>query len=383
MIPPSPPPPAEKHLHLSDIAVVGGLVLVLALAVFNVLANMEAAGVSPGFGFLVQEAGFDVSGSLIPYSPGDSYARVILVGLANTVFLAAVCLVLATVIGVVFGLVSVGPSPIGRALALAYVEVFRNLPKLLVLLILFVLAVNGLPHVREAISVGPFHLSNRSVNFPVVVSNQRMWFAVAAAVFGLGIGFLWRARQKLAGRRSGAAETVAINLLPIALPLLAILVFQVPVTVSVPELKGFDFQGGGRLSLQFVVIAATLGIYHGAQIAEVVRGGLLAIPKGQTEAAKALGLTPWQSIRLIVLPQVIRIVIPPMNNQYVNLIKNTSIAIAVGYSDLMSVSGTIINQTFKPLEMMLITMGLYLGLCACLTTLTNRYHARLTKREGR
>ncbi|TYC64654.1 ABC transporter permease subunit [Stappia sp. BW2] len=383
MIPPSPPPPAEKRLHLSDIAAVGGLALVLALAVFNVLANMEAAGVSPGFGFLVREAGFDVSSSLIPYAPSDSYARVILVGLANTVFLAAVCLVLATVIGVVFGLVSVGPSPIGRALALAYVEVFRNLPKLLVLLILFVLAVNGLPHVREAISVGPFHLSNRSVNFPVVVSNQRMWFAVAAAVVGLGIGFLWRARHKLADRRSGAAETAAINLLPIALPLLAILVFQVPVTVSVPELKGFDFQGGGRLSLQFVVIAATLGIYHGAQIAEVVRGGLLAIPKGQTEAAKALGLTPWQSIRLIVLPQVIRIVIPPMNNQYVNLVKNTSIAIAVGYSDLMSVSGTIINQSFKPLEMMLITMGLYLALCLGLTTTFNRFHRRLTRRETR
>ncbi len=349
----------------------------------NVLANMAAAGVQPGFSFLFKEAGFDVSESLIPYGPDDSYARVILTGLINTIFLAVVCLVLSTVIGVLFGLISVGPSPIGRGLAQAYVELFRNLPKILILLVLFVVAVNGLPHVRDALALGPFRLSNRSINFPTVVWNARLWIPLAAIPVGMGIALYWkywagRYRQKTG--RDIPCYPLAVVL---AVPVLSVFLFDVPIGLSVPELKGFDFAGGGRLSIQFVVIAITLSIYHGAQIAEVVRGGLQAIPPGQTEAARALGLKSRQIVRLIVLPQVIRIIIPPMNNQYVNLIKNTSIAIAVGYSDLMSVSGTIINQTFKPLEMMLITMGIYLGLCVSLTTVINRFHQHLTARETR
>lgn len=353
------------------------------LAAMNVLANMAAAGVQPGFSFLFKEAGFDVSESLIPCGPDDSYVRVILTGLINTIFLAVVCLILSTVIGVLFGLISVGPSPIGRGLAQAYVELFRNLPKILILLVLFVVAVNGLPHVRDALALGPFRLSNRSINFPTVAWNARLWILLVAIFIGAGIALYWRYlavryRQKT-GRSIPCYPLAAL----LAVLVLFVFLFDVPIVLSVPELNGFDFTGGGRLSIQFVVIAVTLSIYHGAQIAEVVRGGLQAIPAGQTEAARALGLKSRQIIRLIVLPQVVRIIIPPMNNQYVNLIKNTSIAIAVGYSDLMSVSGTIINQTFKPLEMMLITMGIYLGLCVSLTTVINRFHQHLTARETR
>ena len=170
----------------------------------------------------------------------------------------------------------------------------------------------------------------------------------------------------------------------LGLPALAALAFDVPLALSRPELRGFDFSGGGRLSLQFVVVAVTLGLYHGAQIGEVVRGGIAAVPKGQIEAAAALGLDRRRAMRLVVLPQVLRIVIPPLGNQYVNLVKNTSIAIAVGYSDLMSVTGTTINQTFRPLEMMLLTMALYLALCLGLTTALNRWNRSLRRHgEGR
>ncbi|MEQ9246044.1 MAG: ABC transporter permease subunit, partial [Nitratireductor sp.] len=243
--------------------------------------------------------------------------------------------------------------------------------------------VSGLPHVRQAISIGPVYLSNRSINFPVLVWSAELWIAMAALIIGICLGLLWTRWTRRHFARTGQAIPAYPAFVLIALAVVAILTWGVPVEVSVPELRGFDFEGGARLSMQFVVIAATLAIYHGAQITEVVRGGLQAIPNGQTEAAKALGLKRWQIHRLVVLPQVIRIIVPPMNNQYVNLIKNTSISIAVGYSDLMSVSGTIINQSFRPLEMMLLTMGIYLALCVALTTVLNRFHQRLTAREAR
>ncbi|MBE3640575.1 ABC transporter permease subunit, partial [Mangrovicoccus algicola] len=183
------------------------------------------------------------------------------------------------------------------------------------------------------------------------------------------------------GRAQPVAAAVAEALAGLAL--LALWLDPVPLAWSVPRLEGFDFTGGGRVSLQFAVIAVTLMLYHGAQIGEVLRGGILSVPPGQREAAQALGLSPRQATRLVVLPQVLRLIGPPMNNQYVNLIKNTSVAIAVGYSDLMSVSGTIINQTFRPLEMMLLTMAVYLAICLAVTTQLNRLGDRLRRREGR
>lgn len=383
MHPASAPPPPRRQIRWTDLIILAVLALTGALALLNIAANMAAAGLRPGFGFLGQSAGFDVSESLIPYGPDDAYGRVIVAGVLNTLFLAAVSLVLATLTGLTVGLISVGPSPVGRFLAHGYVELFRNLPKLLVLLVIYVAAVNGLPNVREAISLGPFHLSNRALNVPVLVWDSRFWLPLALLAAG---GILWRVR--LAHRRGQSPLATRREGWLILLATLAAATLSVPlsgaaVAFSVPELKGFDFQGGARFSLQFAVIAVTLALYHGAQIAEVIRGGLLAIPRGQTEAALSLGLTRWQATRLIILPQVIRICVPPMNNQYVNLIKNTSIAIAVGYSDLMSVSGTIINQTFRPLEMMMITMGVYLGICLLVTTGLNRVHQRLTAREQR
>ena len=382
--PPSAPPPTRRRFPFWDVATVALLICLAALFVRNVLLNMEAAGLQPGFGFLLDQAGFDVSESLIPYSPEDSYSRVILTGLINTIVLAGVSLFLATVLGVAGGLLSVGPSPLGRLLAAGYVELFRNLPKLLVLLVFFVVAVNGLPPVRHALGLGPIQISNRALYLPALQWDPRLWAPILAVPVAALVSVWWRRRAMARFARTGQLAPIAPVALGVlaGLPVLAILLFDVPIIPSIPELRGFDFSGGVRLSLQFAVMAAMLGLYHGAQITEVVRGGIRSVPTGQFEAAAALGLDRRRTMSLVVLPQVLRIVIPPMNNQYVNLIKNTSVGIAVGYSDLMSVVGTVINQTFRPLEMMLVTMGLYLALCLAVTSLLNRWNAALRRREG-
>ena len=374
MIPPSPAPRRPRTFPFGDAAVALLALAALALLSWNVLRNMEAAGVAPGYGFLGQAAGFDVSEALIPYASDDPYLRVILVGVLNTLLLSAVSLVLATLVGLAVGLMSVGPSPIARRVAWAYVELFRNLPKLLILLVLFVVGVTGLPHVREAITFGPAALSNRSLHLPVPVWDMRH-LVVAAALAAGGAGAVLLRRRGAHGAAAAAA---------LVLPAAGVaLLLDAPFAWSVPRLAGFDYAGGARVSLQFMVIAATLALYHGAQIGEVVRGGIEAVPAGQLEAARALGLPPADRTRFIVLPQAARIIVPPMNNQYANLIKNTSVAIAIGYSDLMSVSGTIINQTFRPLEMMLLTMAVYLLVCLAVTTWLNRINDRLRRREGR
>lgn len=380
----APPPARRSAPDWVGLVVVGVILVSLAILGGNIWLNMQAAGVTPGYGFLTQTAGFDLSESLIPYGASDSYGRVILAGLLNTVFLATCGLVLATVLGALMGLVSVTPSPAGRLIALLYVEAFRNLPKILVLLVLYVVAVRGLPPVREALAVGPLHLSNRSIYMPVIETDVRqLWLLVPLAV-AVAFGVLWHRRARRIKFDTGKDVAVLPLILAglVGLPLILILLADIPLVPSVPEFQRFDFEGGARLSVQFMVVLVTLGLYHGAQIAEVVRGGILSVPQGQIEAARALGLGPRHVTRFVILPQVMRIVIPPMINQYVNLIKNTSIAIAVGYSDLMSVSGTIINQTFRPLEMMLITMGLYLGLCLVASVLMNRLNVRLRARSA-
>lgn len=381
----APPPARPSAPDWVGLAVVGAILLTLMILGGNIWLNMQAAGVSPGYGFLTQTAGFDLSESLIPYDAGDSYGRVILAGLLNTVFLAICGLVLATGLGVLMGLVSVTPSPAGRMIALLYVEAFRNLPKILVLLVLYVAAVRGLPPVRDALSIGPLHLTNRSIYLPVIEADARqVWLLVPLAV-AAAVAVLWHRRARRIKRDTGKELVVLPVILAaiIGFPVGFALLVDTPLVPSLPEFQRFDFEGGTRLSVQFMVVLVTLGLYHGAQIAEVVRGGILSVPQGQIEAARALGLEGRHVTRLVILPQVLRIVIPPMINQYVNLIKNTSVAIAVGYSDLMSISGTIINQTFRPLEMMLITMGLYLGLCLIASSLMNRLNDRLRARSTR
>lgn len=380
------PPKARPAVSLADIGVGLAILAAFAVVAFNVHSNMLAAGIQPGFAFLTQQAGFDLSETLIPYGANDSYLRAILAGLANTIVVAVASLVIASLAGLLLGLLSVSASPLARLFALAYVELFRNLPKILVLLVIFVAAVNGLPAIRQALVLGPFTISNRAIYLPWLSQDPRNSLWLFASIFLVSVLiWLWARhaarRQALTGRRLPVL-TAALALC-LAVPSVLAIVLGAPLGLTWPILQGFSVEGGVALSIQFCTVAVALGLYHGAQIAEVLRGGIEAIPKGQIEAAAALGLKSGQTTRLVVVPQVLRTVVPPLNNQFANLLKNTSISIAVGYSDLMSVAGTAINQTFRPLETMLITMSIYLLLCLALTGVLNHWSARIRAREGR
>ncbi len=369
----------EKRSFIIQLLLAVILIAISYIIVQNVRANLAAVGIRIDFGFLSGEAGFDVNESLISYSASDSYARVLLVGLLNTLQLSIVCIVAATLIGVVMGIIRAGTNWLGSRLALAYVELLRNLPKLLILLAVFIIMVNRLPVVRKAWNLfDGIYISNRAFYFPTLIWTDRMSFVLVALFIWLVAAIFWtrhvHRHQDLTGQRLPVGWPMIGSLL--AMLLLVSGLFNISYHFSTPILKGFDFVGGGRLSVQFVALAITLSIYHGGQITELVRGGIQSVSKSQLEAADALGLRSGQITRLVVLPQALRMIIPPLGNQYLNLIKNTSIALAIGYSDLVSVMSTSINQTFRPIELMSITMMTYLAISLVVTALLNWFNAR-------
>jgi len=349
------------------------------LIVQNVSDNLASVGIKLSFDFLSSEAGFDVNESLISYSASDSYARVLLVGFLNTLELSLVCIIGSTVIGVLMGIIRAGQNWLGTRLALVYVEVLRNLPKLLILLAVFIVMINQLPTVREAWSFfDSIYISNRAFYYPKLIWNEGMIFILAGIFIWFIAAIFWKQFTKKTQNLTGKQ-------LPIKWPILGALIIivsaisfflDIPYKFSTPVLQGFDFDGGSRLSVQFVALAFTLSIYHGGQITELVRGGIQSVQKGQLEAAASLGLKPSQVTQFVVLPQALRMIIPPMGNQYLNLIKNTSVALAIGYSDLVSVMSTSINQTFRPIELMFITMMTYLAISLLVTALLNWFNHR-------
>jgi general L-amino acid transport system permease protein len=284
------------------------------------------SGLTLNFGFLFQPAGFDIGDALMAYQATDTYLQAFAVGLLNTLVMCLMAGAGALLLGIVVGVGLVVSNRVSQAALQAFVELMRNLPKLLLLLAIYVLMVNNLPVVGEALNPLPgVYLSNRGLAFP--------GFDFAAGAF------------------------------------------------SVPEISRFGFQGGWELQTQFVSLWLTLVLYHGAQIAEIVRGGLQALPRGQSEASQALGLSTFQRMRLVVLPQVVGQIMPSLISQFINLLKNTSIGLAVGFTDLMAVASTTINQAFKPVEVMLFIMVVYLviglGLSAALNALRTGRQARV------
>lgn len=353
------------------------LILVAALLFMmghNIHSNLLDAGISIDFTVFLSQAGFDVSERLIAYSPGDSYGRVILTGFLNTLLLAFTGLIGATVLGLWIGFMATHTSWSLRALALGFVELFRNQPKILILLVLFVFSVSTLPPVNAALTGFGMVLSNRALLLPSLSGPS-------LPLLGLGLLAGWFGMYWL--HRRWADRGHFVPLAPIAaMVTLAIIIIGTEflnLTVITPERQGFDYQGGIRISMQFMVMWCCLTLYHGAQIGEVVRGGIMAVPAGTVEAAQTLGLTTRQIRRLVIRPQALRLIFPPLCNQYINLLKNTSIAIAVGYSDLMSVTGTMINQTFRPIEAMTVTILLYVCCCLGLSWALNKINARLSE----
>ncbi|MEO8321392.1 MAG: ABC transporter permease subunit, partial [Bradyrhizobium sp.] len=350
--------------------------------VANARANLQAQRITAGFGFLVNTAGFDVSQNLIPYTGSDSYTRVFLVGLLNTLLVSVIGIFFATLIGFTVALGRLSPNWLLARISGGYVELVRNLPPLFQILFWYLAVLAVLPNPRQSIKFSSsfgldrffqlMHwpvpepvafLSNRGLVIPKPIGEAGFEpFAIALLVAVIGSFGLWRyARRQLF--ESGKMIKVwpyALGML-VGLPLLSAMIFGAPVTFEVPVLKGFNFAGGSRVIPEFVALTLALSTYTAAFIAEIVRAGILSVNKGQMEAGSSLGLQRGSVLRLIVIPQAMRVILPPLTNQYLNLTKNSSLAVAIGYPDLVSVfAGTTLSQTGQAIEIIGITMGVYL-----------------------
>ena len=354
--------------------------------VANVRANLQSQRITSGFGFLDNNAGFDVSQALIPYTGSDTYTRVFLVGLLNTLMVSAIGIFFATIIGFVVALGRLSPNWLLSRISGGYVELIRNLPLLFQILFWYRAVLATLPNPRQGYSLlDSVYLSNRGLVIPKPVANAGLEpFALAvliAIVAALALRHYARKQLFESGRLIKIWPYVAGLL--IGLPLLAALLFGKPVTFEFPELKGFNFSGGSRVIPEFVALALALSTYTAAFIAEIVRAGILSVHKGQMEAGASLGLARGSTLRLIVVPQALRVILPPLTNQYLNLTKNSSLAVAIGYPDLVSVfAGTALSQTGQAIEILTITMGVYLLISLITSAIMSFYGWRLGRSLG-
>jgi general L-amino acid transport system permease protein len=368
------------------------LLFVAALAwisyeiVANARANLQAQRITAGFGFLTNNAGFDVSQSLIPYQGSDPYTRVFLVGLLNTLLVSVIGIFFATLIGFIVALGRLSPNWLLSHISGGYVELIRNLPLLFQILFWYLAVLAALPNPRQSISIfdGIF-LSNRGLVVPRPVGEPGIEpFAIAFLLAIAAAIVLWRySRRRLFD--SGTVIRVwpyALGLV-IGLPLLSALVFGAPVKFEIPALRGFNFAGGSRIIPELVALTLALSTYTAAFIAEIVRAGILSVHRGQMEAGSSLGLQRGAVLRLIVIPQAMRVILPPLTNQYLNLTKNSSLAVAIGYPDLVSVfAGTTLSQTGQAIEIIGITMGVYLLISLVTSAIMSFYGWRISRSMG-
>jgi general L-amino acid transport system permease protein len=364
-----------------QILFVAALVWIGYEIVANARANLQAQRITSGFGFLDNTAGFDVSQSLIPYSGSDTYTRVFLVGLLNTLLVSIIGIFFATVIGFLVALGRLSPNWLLSRISGGYVELIRNLPLLFQILFWYLAVLSALPNPRQSISLfGSFFLSNRGFVVPKPIAQAGLEpFALAILIAIVASLLLQRyaRRQLFESGRLIKIWPYVVGLL-IGLPLLTALLFGPPVTFEVPELKGFNFSGGSRIIPEFVALTVALSTYTAAFIAEIVRAGIQSVHKGQMEAGSSLGLQRGSVLRLIVVPQAMRVILPPLTNQYLNLTKNSSLAVAIGYPDLFSVfAGTTLSQTGQAIEIIAITMGVYLLISLVTSAIMSFYGWRL------
>lgn len=349
----------------------------------NVSANLSRQGLTVGYGFLSNPASFDIGESHIPYQASNSYGRALLVGFVNTLVVSGLGILLTTILGVIAGVARLSTNWLVSQLAAAYVGIIRNTPLLIQLMFWYFGVILQLPPVRDAVALpGPIYLTGRGVYLPRYEAMPAfdswriyIWIALAAVVI------IWIVFRRIQSRSRLPVPLwwyLAYFLVP-ALILWIGFVFQPepPLQVNIPELTGLNFRGGLRLTPEFAALLFGLVVYTGAFVAEVVRAGIQAISRGQVEAARSLGLTTGQTLRLIIFPQALRVIIPPLTSQYLNLAKNSSLAIAIGYPDLFSISGTVINQTGATIEVILIMMLSYLSMSLFTSLLMNIYNSRV------
>jgi general L-amino acid transport system permease protein len=361
------------------------LVVLIFGAAHNAYVNMEARGIPLGFGFWDQTAGFDINQKLIAYTPLSTYGRAFWVGLLNTLLVAALGIVLATPLGFIIGVARLSPNWILSKAAMVYVEVMRNTPLLLQLLFWYNAVLKALPGPRQSISLwGIVFLNNRGLYLPnPKFDDPAVWILAAfalAVVASIFYGLWARKRQERTGARAPIA-IVAIALC-IGAPVLAYFATGQPLSFDLAQLAGFNLRGGLQLYPEFAALVFGLVTYTAGFIAEIVRAGVQAVSRGQTEAAGALGLSRGVTLRLVVVPQAMRLITPPLTSQYLNIIKNSSLAVFIGYPDLVQIfAGTVLNQTQAAVQVMAITMGVYLAISLAVSSALNLYGARNALKE--
>ncbi|CZT27501.1 amino acid ABC transporter permease [Pseudomonas cerasi] len=380
----------KQKLSLSDPKVRAWLfqiitvVAVIALGWFifdNTRTNLQHRGITSGFGFLENSAGFGIAQHLIDYSEADSYARVFVIGLLNTLLVSVIGIVLATLLGFVIGVARLSPNWMISKLATVYVEVFRNIPPLLQILFWYTAVFLTLPGPRQAHGyLDMFFVSSRGLNMPRALPAEGAWaflVSLVVAVIAIVMMVRWANKRFEATGQPFHKFWVGLALL-LVIPGLSMLIFGSPVHWELPQLKGFNFTGGWVLIPELISLTLALTIYTAAFIAEIVRSGIKSVSHGQTEAARSLGLRPGPTLRKVIIPQALRVIIPPLTSQFLNLAKNSSLAAAIGYPEMVSLfAGTVLNQTGQAIEVIAITMSVYLAISISISLLMNWYNKRI------
>ncbi len=359
-----------------------------ALVVFawrNAVANMTARGIPMGFGFWDDIAGFDINQSLISYSALSTYGRAFWVGLLNTLMVGAISIALATPLGFLVGVARLSPNFLLSRIALVYVELMRNTPLLLQLLFWYNAVLKSLPGPKQSHALyGLVYLNNRGLYLPRPVFGEGADAIGLALLAGLAFAIAYAVYARRLQAETGRISPVArVGLLAIlAPPLVAYLLAGRPITLDIAELKGFNLRGGMQLYPEFVALVFGLVTYTAGFIAEIVRAGVSAVSRGQTEAAAALGLPRRRILNLVVIPQALRLIIPPLTSQWLNIVKNSSLAVFIGYPDLVLVfAGTVLNQTHAAMQVMAVTMGVYLVISLVISFALNLFNARIALKE--
>ncbi len=372
---------SEVRQVIYQVLLLAGLLFAGWWVINNVAENLQRQNIASGFDFLDRTSGFDISQSLIEYSNVSTYGRAFWVGLLNTLLVSAIGIFFATVVGFVMGIARLSSNWLIARLATVYVETVRNVPLLLQLMFWYFAVLKNLPPPRQSVLLtGGGFLNVRGLYLPAPVPDPG--FGAVVAVFVLGIVatiglYVWARRRQMRTGQQFPVLWWSLALI-IGLPLVVYIAAGAPLHWEYPVLRGFNFQGGLVVQPEFLALLLGLSIYTASFIAEIVRAGILGVPKGQKEAAKALGLSNGQMLRLVVIPQAARIIIPPLTSQYLNLAKNSSLAVAIGYPDFVSVfTGTVLNQTGQAVEVILMTMGVYLTISLLTSAFMNWFNRRM------
>ncbi|MCW8344458.1 amino acid ABC transporter permease [Vibrio sp. ZSDZ65] len=368
-------------------SVVFQAIAIVALGAFfytivtNALDNLAARGIATGFDFLSEEAGFGIGLTLIEYDETFSYGRTFFVGLLNTALVSVLGILFATVLGFVIGIARLSSNWLVSRFAAVYIEIFRNIPLLLQIFFWYFAVLQALPSPRQSMSLGEaIFLNVRGLYFPAPVMEAGSSIVIGVFIIGLiatiGVSIWAKNKQRLTGQQTPMLR-IALGLL-VGLPLIAYFIMGMPISAEYPVLKGFNFRGGISIIPELAALTIALSIYTASFIAEIVRSGINAVNHGQTEAAMSLGLPRTRTLKLVVIPQAMRIIIPPLTSQYLNLTKNSSLAMAIGYPDLVSVfAGTTLNQVGQAIEVIAMTMAVYLTLSLVTSALMNLYNRKV------